>query len=342
MQLKGKRLLSFMLTFMLVATFCFSNIGAAEAEAESSLTTVKPAVVVTGDGIIQGGTYRDSNVSNERSYTLDELKTMANTDETAAVGNRYTYSTLNTYNSKKTYLVEGIRLDTLLGASNLSALNFDTMKISTVPSDSPVYAAKFDPARTTYGTENDKNNAQTTQKLTAKRYYYPNADTDSTEGAKEVPTVIAWAGSDNSGSAVPSSVSDYSYLMTATGQLGLGDYNNPLFSKYAYKVVAGDQLSEKVLTVGSKEFTRADLLFMDRADHSYTYSTSGGDKTEYVRGVPVSVLLADYEDDDVVSFAYASAYADTKTYTKKELVDANAVLGYENGTSASDRSEGHL
>ncbi|MCL2462872.1 MAG: hypothetical protein FWF44_09420, partial [Defluviitaleaceae bacterium] len=40
------------------------------------ITSGQPVLVVTGDGIIAGGTYTAGNISNEKSYTLDELQAL--------------------------------------------------------------------------------------------------------------------------------------------------------------------------------------------------------------------------------------------------------------------------
>ena len=114
MKVLSRKLLSWLLALAVVLSFSFGNLAPLEAKAESSLTTVKPIVAVTGNAVISGGTYSASNVSGETSFTLEELKAIAANDSGAPANNQYLYSTYNTYLTKGTYVGEGIELKTLL------------------------------------------------------------------------------------------------------------------------------------------------------------------------------------------------------------------------------------
>lgn len=328
------RALAWMLAFALVVTGCFGQMGPLAAQAASTLVAEKPVVAVSGQAVVTGGGYSAANAGLEKSYTLNDLKTIAAADPGRYANDLYSYSTRNTFDTKRLYLGEGVRMDTLLALSGVTGNALSDHVISAIESGvaSP-YVVSFDPARTTYGTENDKNNARTTQAFSQTRYYYPgNLQTPPSEtGASEVPTILAW-GSRYSTAAQPTGVDSRTSLMLMTGQLGITDYNNPLYNSAVNLVQAGSPVTETVLSIGSAQYTRTQLLLMDRASAYYTYSTSSGSATDFARGVPLSVLLAGWNDNDVVTFNTADGYPVAASgKTKKQLVDNDYMLAYEKG-----------
>lgn len=332
-----KRALALLLTFALVVTGCFGTMGPAVAQAASTLVTETPLVSVTGQGVIAGGTYTVDNVGMEKSYTLNDLKTIAASNAT----DQYSYSARKSQDpyTRSLYLGEGVRLDTLLAESGVSGPALSDNVISAIDnSGATPWIAKFDPSRTTFGTDADKAAAQTTQAFSATRYYYPNAlaTTPSEDGATVVPTILAWANT-KSTTEQPTTAAPTSSLYLLTGQLGLADYNNSLYNKNTNSIQVGDAITGTALTVGSTDYTRAQVLMMPRATNSYSYTKStGAGVTDVARGVPISVLLASYNDDDVVTFTTADGYPVAATgKTKAELVDEDYMIAYEKGTSSS-------
>ncbi|MBQ3369441.1 MAG: hypothetical protein IJG48_00325 [Mogibacterium sp.] len=171
---------------------------------------------------------------------------------------------------------------------------------------------------------------------------------------EQVPAVIGWASVDTGleDGSVPAAIpegdpQELGYLRLYCGQVdaeggGAEDMNQPLYngkdaSDQVRKVQEGEAIDEVVLTIGNKTYTRADVLMMDFAEATYTYQTTGGSVTDYVRGVPASVLLDGYDDSDVVEFASADGYpVDASGYTVKQLIDNDYMLAYEEGTDAAN------
>ena len=330
-----KRALAMLLAFVMVVTGCFGSMGPAVAQAASTLVTETPALAVTGQGVVTGGVYSLANVGLEKSYTLNELKTIAATDTNRFANDLYNYSWQNTYSTKRLYLGEGVRLDTLLSKSGVGGSVLSDTVISVADTATPAYVVRFDPARTTYGESADSLFNRTTEAFSIARYYYPNYLSASAEGATEVPAIIAWANNYSTVAPAPTTVTPKSGLVLMTGQLGLADYNSPQYNSAAKLVQVGDAVTETVLSVGSTQYTRSQLLMMDRATSSYTYATSTGTATDVARGVPISVLLASYADDDVVTFSTADGYPVAASgKTKAELVDNDYMIAYEKGATA--------
>jgi len=334
-----KRALALLLTFALVVTGCFGTMGPMVAQAASTLVTETPLVSVTGQGVIAGGTYTTANVGMEKSYTLTDLKTIAASDANRSANDQYTYSAMNTYFTRNFYLGEGVRMDTLLAQSGVSGTALSDSVISALDNSSTgPWTIQFDPSRTTFGTDADKLDSKTTQAFSATRYYYPNAlnATPNEDGATAVPTILAWANTKYT-TTVPTTPTPTASLCLLTGQLGLADYNNPLYNKNTNSIQVGDAITGTALTVGSTDYTRAQVLMMPRATNSYSYTKSSGTGvTDVARGVPLSVLLASYGDNDVVTFTTADgvgALASGKT--KAELVDEDYMLAYEKGATST-------
>jgi len=319
----------------------------AYAESGSVLSTQTPALVVTGKGLIGNeGVYSSSNVSSEVSYTLNELKALGE----GYVVNGQKYSAMkNAPFTKNYYLVDGVRVDALLGKSE-----------SEITGD--VYVEATDGYKVQFLQNGSYSNGKVkTVGIDKPRYFYtftslgsPNGDGqyDAPEGERgeQVPALIGWADTFtglNNGDVLPTglpegSTSELGFLRLYVGQLGeesggagAADRNQPLFngkdaSTQIYKVSEGDTITETVLTIGSKSYTRAEVLMMDFAEAAYTYSSNSGEKTDEVRGVPMSVLLKGESPDSVVSFEAADGY-DMSSYTKtvQELIDGNYMLAYE-------------
>jgi fibronectin type 3 domain-containing protein len=332
-----KRALAMLLAFVMVVTGCFGSMGPAVANAASTLVTETPALAVTGQGVVTGGVYSLANVGLEKSYTLNELKTIAATDTNRFANDLYNYSWQNTFGTKRLYLGEGVRLDTLLTKSGVSGTVLSDTVISVADTATPAYVVRFDPARTTFGESADSLFNRTTEAFSVARYYYPNYLSGSSEGATQVPAIIAWANNYSITAPAPTTVSPKSGLVLMTGQLGLTDYNSPQYNSAAKLVQVGDAVAETVLTVGSTQLTRAKLLMMDRATSAYTYTTSTGTATDVARGVPMSVLLASYDDNDVVTFTTADGYpVSASGKTKAELVANDYMIAYEKGTTTEN------
>jgi hypothetical protein len=335
-----KQCLSVLLSVALVITMAPIVPGITQsAYAGDELTgkTVQPAVVITGKGLLSSGAYSTANIGNEKSYTLNELKAIANSDANATKDNRYLYSAYNTYNNASMYLGEGVRLDTLLAKSGVATSDFSKNVIALVAPDG--YSVKYDPSKKTVG---DTNGANTSQNFGVDRYYYPGLRSEGAGNAQspaKVPTILAWARGGTKGSTEkPTTVTPFTgKIESMTGQIALSDYNNPLFNSDVKKVLVGDAITDTVITIDGTEKTRSDILMMERADRRYNYSTAGGDKTDYVRGVPISILLSGYAKDDVVTFSTADNYPVVSSgKTVGELISGNYMLAYERGTSITD------
>lgn len=281
--------------------------------AGDSLKTETPAVVVTGTAIIGGSKYTADNVSLERSYTLEELKAMK-TQTTA-------YSAINTYETKKFYLAEGVPVSALLTGT---AFNASNDKLTVLSPDG--FTVSFDPAASYV-----LGSAATTG-FGVDRYYYPGLLSGNAAGAEKVDTIISWASANNKGDSatVPTSVKASDSLTLIAGQLSVTDQNNPLYNSGLNKIIGGNALTETVLTVCGKAYTRADILLMERAERSYDYTTKKGEQHDTVRGVPLAVLLEGVDGAAKINFTSADNYAVAANgMTVKELTEKNFILAYE-------------
>lgn len=320
--LSGKRwkvTASRLLVAVLAVTMVFTMMptaGGYYAYAESgSLETMTPEVVVSGSAVIGGSAYTAENVGLERSYTRDELK-----DLPGGVDVQYSSKKTQEPFTKLLYRASGVYLTSLLDGTAFDPEN-DVLTLSS--NEATPYVVTFDPAVTEPGRLNLTG-------LAVQRYFFPGVLAEDPSDPEEVQPMLSWANANSSSADPESAGSDKKYLTLVVGQLAVGDQNNAAYGKYMTYVTGGDPLTEVVLTVGSKEYTRADVLMMDFAEASYTYSTKSGEVTDAVRGVPMSVLLKGEDPDSVVSFEAADGYdMSSATATVQELIDGNYMLAYE-------------
>ena len=328
------RALVFVLSVALVFTMMpLGNRSITYAEGDG-LTVQTPVLVATGTDLV--GDYSSvESVSKEKSWTLDELKGLEGVRGEMYSGKKQKTPFTKTYN-----IVDGVKVSSLIG--DLSQYT----DVAFLASDG--YAVSFKSNAEEYDYENP--GTENVAGLASGRYYYDGFNTANP--TKEVPVVICWAYASTEGSnqqppeSKPTAVASQDYLRLFCGQLadpGLGseDKNGQLFNNKMQSVVAGDSIDEVVLTFGSEQLTRADVLMMPFAERTYSYSTSGGDKTDAVRGVPFSVLLDGMDGDASVSFEAADGYdMSSSTKTVEELVNGNYMLGYEvNGSGVYDKAK---
>lgn len=338
----ASRLLVFILAVALVFTMMplgsrsFSHAASGGFVAEGI-----PVLAVSGQGLLGGNGYTADTVSAERSYTLDELKQM-----NGVTGQMYSArkSDNSATNNRVYTCADGVDVNGLLAASGVD-VNEISLPIAILASDD--YACTFQKG-TAY--VNDGKAKTTKPGLESVRYFYDGFDVTKAEA---VPTIISWAYNDytEEGGGVPTVIpdpptKDNDYLRLVIGQYpdatgGPDDMNSPLYNgkkgSSVNRIRVGDAITETALTVGSKTFKRQDVLLMDFAENSYSYETTGGSATDYVRGVPMSVLLDGYGENDVVTFEAADGYpVDASGYTVKQLVDNDYMLAYEKGTNTSD------
>ena len=313
----ASRLLVTVLAVTMVFTMMPSAGGGYTYAASESLQTMTPEVLVSGSAVIGGSDYTAENVGLERSYTRDELKALeGGTDiQYSAVKYQFPYTPV-------LYRATGVYLRSLLEGTAFDADN-DVLKV--IDNASDPWIITFDPDVTETTGE-----GKTFTGLNTPRYFFPGVIAGSAEDPEEVQPMLAWALNDSNSGDPETAGDEKDYLTLAVGQLDVEDRTNRGFSKNSTYVVAGDPLDEIVLTVGSKAYTRADILMMDFAEAAYTYQTSGGQATDSVRGVPMSVLLAGEEGDSTVEFEAADGYdtSSAKT-TVQELIDGNYMLAYQ-------------
>ncbi|MBQ9014662.1 MAG: hypothetical protein IJ109_00950 [Firmicutes bacterium] len=332
----ASRLLVAILAVALVFTMMPLGSRSITYAAEGGFTVQTPALVITGQGMLGGEAYSAANVSQERSYSLDELKAMQD-----VTGEMYSSKKTQEPYTKSYFIADGVSLSALLG--------------DVVSGTEPITALASDGYECSFKNDAAYSNGARKQAigLGSGRYFYDGFGETAT---KEVPAILSWAytgveGTNGEPPALedkPTAAADVGKLRLLVGQVGaeLGgagaeDMNQALYngnSKVGVEtILVGDSIDQTALTIGSKAYTRAEVLLMDFAENSYTYSTDGGSATDYVRGVPMSVLLAGYNNNDVVTFAAADGYDVAATgYTVKQLIDNDYMLAYEKGTNASD------
>lgn len=273
--------------------------------AVSSLKTETPEILVSGDSIIGGSAYTKDNISLEKAYTRQQMKAMAGVKEQG-------YSAVNSSGTQKLYKATGVYLTSLLKGTKFDAAKDELQLIA-----SDGYTKSL--------------------KLGEKRYYFPQILSGSQSGKTEVQTILSWA-NDNSGTKLPDAAgSEQETCTVIAGQTAMDDINNPLYNKNMQKVIGGKELKGAAITVDGEPYTRGEILLKERADYSYTYSSKGGENTDYVRGVPLAVLLDGYDQKAAVTFGTADNYpVEGAPTTVGELISGNYMLAYEKGTSAGD------
>lgn len=309
------------LSFIIILSLIISSLGTIAFAEEWKPNTEEPILVVTGQGI---------GLTNEKSYTLEELKSMP---QTTAL-----FSAINTTPTKSIYLGKGVKVEDLLNKSGLKKDKYDQYKIGFVASDG--YTVTFDPSHKGDSTTSKK---LITPSLGLERYYFPRLSSGDSTGKIPVDTIIAFerAGDRGNPDVIPKesslealSASDYPLLMV--GQQHVDEINNPLYNKTIQKIVVGDQLPD-VLKIGSKSYTREDILLMPRVKGNWTYMRKSGPTADYCVGVPLKDLLAGYSDNDKVEFISADGYKNDPV-TIGEIKDSSKqyILVYETGTNAND------
>lgn len=317
---RKKALFKNSLAFLLIFTLLFSSLGSVYAEAWAPKTE-QPVLIVTGQGI---------GIANEKSYTKDELMAMAQTTNL--------YSTINTTPTKSIYLGKGVKVNDLLSKSGFGQDKYNLHKIAFVAGDG--YKVTFDPAHTGDSTTSKK---LITPAYGVKRYYFPKISSGDSSGKVPVDTIIAFerAGDRGNPGVIPISSSlealtDKDAPLLMLGQQHVNEQSNPLFNKTIQKILVGDEFPT-VLKIGSKNYTRAEILLMPRISGNWTYTKKSGTVTDYCIGVPLSDLLKGYGDNDKVEFISADGYAnDPVTVSDIKNSSDRYILVYETGTSLSD------
>lgn len=319
----------------------------AQAADELSSIAEQPILLVSGQGLIADGSYTESNISNERSYTLEDLQDLEEITQL--------YSAINTTPTKSIYLGKGISVGKLLQESGISTSDSGDIEIDIISSDG--YTIRFDPAKT--GDSATKGRPLLTPAFNVERYYYPNLkeltvalngenyvysnEEAAAVGAQTAKTILAWERGGDRGypEIIPTETGglpeDEKPLLLMVGQQNVHEQNNPLFNKAVKKILVGPALETPLITIDGEDYTRGEILMMERADREYTYQTKGGEKTDYVRGVPLAVLLEEHADDEIVSFTAADGYdMSGASVTVGEAIANNYMLAYEKGSNVSD------
>ena len=313
--------LALALVFTLVVTMCPSLAGVNNVYADTNTLTIeKPEIIVTGSGVVGGSAYTADNVSLEKAYTRDEMKSMAG-------GTDVLYSSIKSQEpyTKLLNRATGVYLSSLL-AGTKADLAKD--KVSFIASDG--YTVAFDPAAEYVNGGKKVGKAITATGLDKYTNVYPGLLTGSDADKATAEPMLAWAVEGGEKADPVTAGAEKKYSTVVVGQTAFDDMNNPLYNKYMQTVQVGDALAGTALTVGTEEYTRSEILLMERAERTYQYSSSKGDQTDVAVGVPMSVLLKGYDDTAVVSFEAADGYAvEASGMTVKELIDGNYMLAYE-------------
>ncbi|MDD2480808.1 MAG: S-layer homology domain-containing protein [Lutispora sp.] len=308
------------LALLMAFAMIFSSLGIVYADVWPPKTE-QPILVVTGQGI---------GLGNEKSYTKGELIAMNQATNL--------YSTINTTPTKSIYLGKGVKVKDLFEKSSFGSDKYSQYKIGFIARDG--YAVTFDPEH--------KGDSTTSKKLITpsfgvERYYFPKLASGDASGKVAVDTIIALgrAGDRGQPEIIPQAgslenLTDGDAPLLMLGQQHIGEMSNPLFNRTIQKILVGDELPA-VLKIGSKDYTRAEILLMPRISGNWTYTKKTGPVADYCVGVPVSDLLKGYDDKDKVEFISADGYAnDPITVGDIKNSSSQYILAYEAGTSSSD------
>ena len=294
--------------FAIMLSFAFG--GGVRAAENWNPGTEQAVLVVTGSGVVGGNpTAADltAGIASEKAYTMEELKAMMGSEY-------YTYSSVNNSGTQRYYKARGVLLSDLFAGTAFTPDKYDDHAVKALASDG--YSATL----TSYG---------------AARYLY---DFAGVNGAVPAPAMLALESVYAQAPAIPADsqvVADAAAPRLIVGQLSVDDINNSLFNQYTQKLLVGSELPS-ILNAGGKSYARADLLLMPRITGSYTYSTQAADRTDFVMGVPLYLLLTGYNDSDEVEFVSADGYANPKVTVGDIRSDANQyVLAYASGADAN-------
>ena len=301
----GRRLLC--MAICLLMSISMLTMAMASDGTSGGLETEQPVLVLTGQGLPGGVRGSADSVSNEKAYTMDELRAL----EGVAV--ERLYSSINSFQTKMFFRGQGIDLEDFLALSGYTGKG----RITTVASDG--YSS-------TYNLDDD-------------RYFYPNFADGDESGSEPVKPMLAWRSVDNREEPpvqpdpfpTPNEDADEQSLRLLAGQVNAEDVNSNLYARNVNKIVVGDDIDDADITILGEEYARADILLMPRAQRDYEYTGQGGLRTDTVRGVPLAELLKDIGDDIVIRFGTVDNWARISefTMTKRDLVEKNAILAYE-------------
>jgi len=314
------------LSLLLIFTLILSSLGSVCYAEAWNPKTEQPVLVVTGQGI---------GITNEKSYTQNELMAMTQAANL--------YSTINTTPTKSIYLGKGVKVNDLLDKSGFLKDKYNLHKIAFVAGDG--YKVTFDPA---YTGDSTTSKILTTPSYGTKRYYFPKLISENETGKVVVDTILAFerAGDRGKPDVIPESsaleaLTEKDAPLLMVGQQNVKEQNNPLFNKAIQKILVGDELPA-VFKIGTKAYTRAEILLMPRIKGNWTYSKKVDTATDYCVGVPLSELLKGYGDNDKVEFISADGYAN-KSVTIADIKNSSSqyILAYEAGKSSADATAVH-
>lgn len=288
--------------------------------------TETPVLVVTGDKLVSeepiSAEDLTEGIANEKAYTLDQLQEMEQTTND--------YSAVNKKNPKPGFLqkAKGVLVDDLLALSDFNEASNQTTTVEFV---NDAFGAKpFKAILDNYAA--------------IERYYFSEALTNEEGDGTPVKALLAFEESDL---VVDSAVSMDGVETTAlsdgdapklfVGQTTNDDMNGSLFNRGINLIQVGESLPSvlKITDDSAADYTRAQLLLMPRIVESYTYSTKGGDKTDFTMGIPLVELLDGYADTDTVDFISADGFDNDEITVAEIKSSANQyVLAYEKGENA--------
>lgn len=305
---KSSKRLAKKLTCIILAALILTPASMAMARVDVDLlVTEDPVLVITGSDLPGGARGTAADLTNERAYTLEELREL---EDLAA---ERVYSAISSFPQKIFYRGQGVDLQGLLALSGYDANG----KIAALAPEG--YRTVLD--------------------LGDERFSFPDFYDDSAEGAQPAGPMLAWKSAENrleppvppEPFESPDEEADASSLRLFVGQKEVDEVTSPLLAKNVNKIVAGEALDEVVLTVLEDEYTRADVLLLPRAQNDYEIATQAGTRVDTVRGTPLSVLLEDVDNEAVIAFTTVDNYGRISefTMTKGELVLGCAMLAYE-------------
>lgn len=339
-----RRILIALLSVALVFTMMpLGGRDVVHAQTAGDMTLQEPVLVVTGTGLLQDGAYSAAGATAERSYSLGDLKSLDPVELTYSVKKQnFPYTELY-------FTARGAALSTLI--PNLSSRSD---RLAFIADDG--YASVFQKGGTY---RNEQGNTPGIGNITSSmdyarldsvtptvgfdqpRYMYDGFDPATATGTP-VESMLAWNYNEGSSDQIPPTAgTEDGNLKLFVGQLGgegqdgPQDMNGGLLNGGSKgtvnQILVGNHIDEIALTIGSKSYTRKDLLLMEFAERHYEYPKSGGMVGEVdARGIPLSVLLADYEEDDIVNFTAADGIGvDESGMTVGELIEGNFMLAYE-------------